>query len=209
MGMLQLIKAGGVTMYPLILCSILSVAIAIERILYYHRRSIVKRKDFMVDIKNQLERDNIRHAITVCIGMCKEADTPFANVVAAGLDAYSRGEKEISGNIERSIIIETNMLSRFTTIVGTIGSVAVYIGLLGTVLGIMKAFHNISATGTGGISVVINGISEALITTIAGLCVAVPAVIAYNYFVKRMDSFITDMELCASEILDLISRKQR
>ena len=209
MGMLQLIKAGGITMYPLILCSILSVAIAIERILYYHRRSRVKREDFMTDIKNQLERDNIRHAMSMCAGMCKEADTPFANVVCAGLNAYGRGEKEMTSNMERAIMIETNILSRFTTVVGTIGSMSVYVGLLGTVLGIMKAFHNVSVTGSGGISVVINGISEALITTIAGLCIAIPAVTAYNYFVKRIDNFITDMELCASEILDLISGRQR
>lgn len=209
MGMFQLIKAGGITMYPLILCSILSVAIAIERILYYHRRSRVKREDFMADIKNQLERDNLRHAVSMCMGMCKDAGTPFANVVWAGLDAFGRGEKEISSNMERAIIIETNILSRFTTVVGTIGSMSVYVGLLGTVLGIMKAFHNVSVTGSGGISVVINGISEALITTIAGLCIAIPAVTAYNYFVKRIDNFITDMELCASEILDMISGKQR
>ncbi|MEK7867888.1 MAG: MotA/TolQ/ExbB proton channel family protein, partial [Candidatus Omnitrophota bacterium] len=90
-----------------------------------------------------------------------------------------------------------------------IGSMSVYVGLLGTVLGIMKAFNNISATGTGGISVVITGISEALISTVAGLCIAVPAVTAYNYFMKRIDNFITDMELCASEILDLIAGKKR
>ncbi|OIO33640.1 MAG: hypothetical protein AUJ70_02915 [Candidatus Omnitrophica bacterium CG1_02_40_15] len=205
MGMFQLISNGGVTMYVLILCSILSMAIIIERILYYRRRSIVKREDFMMDIKNQLNRDNPRHAVSMCIGISNEANTPFANVVCAGLSAYGRGEKEISSNMERSIAIETNMLSRFTTIVGTIGSTSVYIGLFGTVLGIIRAFHDISKTGSGGISVVINGISEALICTAAGLCVAVPAVIAYNYFIKKIDNFVIDMELCASEILDFIS----
>jgi len=196
-------------MYVLIPCSMLSVAVAIERILYYHRRSRVRREDFMMDIKNQLDRDNMRHAMSMCTGMCKDAATPFASVVCAGLNAYGRGEKEINNNMERAIMIETNTLSRFTGIVGTIGGVAVYIGLFGTVLGIMKAFHNVSATGAGGISVVINGISEALITTIAGLCIAVPAVIAYNYFTRRIDNFITDMELCASEILDILSEKRK
>ncbi|HAZ09651.1 MAG: hypothetical protein A2047_03550 [Omnitrophica bacterium GWA2_41_15] len=209
MGMLQAIKAGGVTMYALIPCSILSVAIIVERVIYYHRRARVKREDFMMDIKNQLDRDNLRHAMSMCMGMCKDAGTPFANVVWAGLDAFGRGEKEISSNMERTIVIETNMLSHFTAVVGTIGSMSVYVGLLGTVLGIMKAFNNISATGTGGISVVITGISEALISTVAGLCIAVPAVTAYNYFMKRIDNFITDMELCASEILDLIAGKKR
>jgi len=209
MGMFQLISNGGVTMYVLILCSILSIAIIIERMLYYHRRSRVKREDFMTDIKNQMNRDNPRHAISMCIAMSREAATPFANVVWAGLNAYGRGEKEISSSMERSIVIETSMLSRFTTIVGTIGSTAVYIGLFGTVLGIIRAFHDISKTGSGGISVVINGISEALICTAAGLCVAVPAVIAYNYFTKKIDNFVTDMELCASETLDLVSNKQK
>jgi len=209
MGMFQLISNGGVTMYVLILCSIGSIAIIIERILYYHRRSNVKREDFMMDIKNQLDRDNSKHAMSACIDICKDAATPFANVVCAGLNAYSRGDKEISSNMERSIVIETNMLSRFTTVVGTIGSTAVYIGLFGTVLGIIRAFHDISKTGSGGISVVINGISEALICTAAGLCVAVPAVIAYNYFIKKIDNFVTDMELCASETLDLISNTKK
>lgn len=209
MGIFQLIKAGGITIYALVLYSIVSIAIIIERLIYYHSRSMVKRDDFMSDIKNQLKRDNLRHAITMCVEMCKDAGTPFANVVSAGLDAFGRGEKEISSNMERTIVVQTNMLSRFTTTVGTISSTAVYIGLLGTVLGIMKAFHSISVTGSGGMSVVINGISEALITTAAGLLVAVPAVMAYNYFMKRIDGFITDMELCASEILDLLSGKHK
>jgi len=209
MGMFQLISNGGITMYVLILCSMVSIAIIIERILYYQRRSGVKREDFMADIKNQLDRDNPRHAMSMCMGMCKDANTPFADVVCAGLNAHGRGEKEISSNMERAIIVQTNLLSRFTSIVGTIGSTAVYIGLFGTVLGIIRAFHDISRTGSGGISVVINGISEALICTAAGLCVAVPAVIAYNYFVKKIDNFVTDMELCASETIDLISNKQK
>jgi biopolymer transport protein ExbB/TolQ len=106
--------------------------------------------------------------------------------------------------MERAIVIETNLLEKHITIVGTIGSVAVYIGLFGTVLGIIKAFNDISAAGTGGINVVINGIAESLVCTAAGLCVAVPAVVAYNYFIKRIDRFISDMELCASETMDIV-----
>ena len=106
--------------------------------------------------------------------------------------------------MERQIIIETTILERLTSVIGTIGSVAVYVGLFGTVLGIIRAFHDISASGSGGISVVISGISEALACTAAGLCVAVPAVVAYNYFMKKIDDFIKDMEIAASETMDLI-----
>ena len=95
-------------------------------------------------------------------------------------------------------------LEKYTSVVGTIGSTSVYIGLFGTVLGIIRAFHDISMSGSGGISVVISGISESLACTAMGLCVAVPAVIAYNYFTKKIDNFISDMELCASEVMDLL-----
>ena len=94
-------------------------------------------------------------------------------------------------------------------VLGTLGNNAIYIGLFGTVLGIIRAFHDISKSGSGGISIVINGIAEALVCTAAGLCVAVPAVIAYNYFVKKVDGFITDMELCASETMDLVKSKAK
>jgi biopolymer transport protein ExbB/TolQ len=111
--------------------------------------------------------------------------------------------------MERAITIETVNLERYTSIVGTIGSTAVYIGLFGTVLGIIRAFRDISVSRAAGINVVIGGISEALICTAAGLLVAVPAVIAYNYFVKKIDGFVTDMELCASEANDLLNIKQK
>jgi biopolymer transport protein ExbB/TolQ len=94
-------------------------------------------------------------------------------------------------------------LEQYTAIVGTIGNTAVYIGLFGTVLGIIRAFHDISAAGAGGMSIVIGGVAEALVCTAAGLFVAIPAVIAYNYFIKRVDHFVNDMELCASELIDL------
>ncbi len=201
----QLLKVGGFTMYLLLSFSILSLAIIIERYLYYRRRSRVKRYQFMVKIKKELENGNVRMALEIC----KNTDTPFSSVVYSGLNLYGHSEVVVSNTMEREVTIETTKLERLTSIVGTIGSTAVYIGLFGTVLGIIRAFYDISQSGSGGISVVINGISEALVCTAAGLCVAVPAVIAYNYFVKRVDSFITDMELCASEIMDLLNIKQK
>lgn len=201
----QLITAGGITIIILGACSILSLAVIIERYIYYLIRSRVKRAAFMANIRKELEKGMVEEALKVC----KKSNTPFSNVAYAGLSFAKHSEKEISNNMERTIVIETNLLERHTTIVGTIGSIAVYIGLFGTVLGIIKAFNDISASGAGGINVVINGIAESLVCTAAGLCVAVPAVVAYNYFIKRIDNFITDMELCASEMVDLIKAKDR
>ena len=201
MNIWQLVREGGVTIVVLLACSVLSIAIIIERLICYQRKSRIKRNDFMTEIRRELEKGKLDHALRIC----KQGDTPVSNVVYAGLSFHGKSEKEISNNMDRQVVIEVTTLERFTAIVGTIGSVAVYIGLFGTVLGIIRAFHDISTSGSGGISVVINGISEALICTAAGLCVAIPAVVAYNFFIKRIDSFVKDMELCVSETMDLIS----
>jgi len=201
----QMLKSGGLTIYVLLACSILSLAIIIERYVYYRKRSRVKRADFMLRISRELEKGDINQALNAC----KATDTPFSSVVYSGLNLHGHNEMLISNTMEREITIEMTKLEKFTSVVGTIGSTAVYIGLFGTVLGIIRAFHDISVSGSGGISVVISGISESLACTAMGLCVAVPAVIAYNYFTKKIDNFVTDMELCASEIMDLLAVKKK
>lgn len=205
MGLWTLFKSGGVTIFVLMLCSIISLAIIFERIFYYRKRSRIKRVEFMLSIMPEIEKGNLRKAIEIC----EEADTPFSRVVQSGLNLYGHNEVVISNTMEREITIETNKLEQYISIIGTLGGTAVYIGLFGTVLGIIRAFHDISSSGSGGINVVINGIAEALVCTAAGLAVAVPAVIAYNYFVKKIDTFITDMELCTSQTMDLIGIKQK
>ena len=201
----QMLKSGGLTIYILLACSVLSLAIIIERYVYYRRRSKIKRADFMSAISKDLEKGNTVKALNTC----KNTDTPFSSVVYSGLNLAGHNEVLISNTMEREIAVETVKLEKYTSIVGTIGSTAVYIGLFGTVLGIIRAFHDISMAGSGGISVVISGISESLACTAMGLCVAVPAVIAYNYFSKKIDNFITDMELCASETMDLLTIKRK
>jgi biopolymer transport protein ExbB/TolQ len=197
---IEILKIGGFTMYILLFCSFLSVMIILERILYYRRLSRTDRSEFMTKIGRALEGGQVDKARTIS----KNVDTPFSYVVFSGLELYDRPEKEISNAMEREITIETGNLERYVGIVGTIGNTAVYIGLFGTVLGIIRAFHDISVAGAGGMSIVIGGVAEALVCTATGLAVAIPAVIAYNYFSKRVDRFIDDMELCASELLDFI-----
>jgi biopolymer transport protein ExbB len=196
----QMLKSGGITIYILLACSVLSLAIIIERYFYYRRRSRIKKTDFMLAVSRELGKGDVKKALE----LCKKNDTPFSSVVYSGLNLHGHNEMLISNTMEREITVETMKLERYTSVVGTIGSTAVYIGLFGTVLGIIRAFHDISRSGSGGISVVIGGISEALACTAMGLCVAVPAVIAYNYFIKKIDNFISDMELCASEVMDLL-----
>ena len=192
-------------MYVLLFCSILSLAVILERIIYYRKKSRVKRTEFIKSIKPELNAGRVSRAVEIS----QRVDAPFSKVAQAGLILAGHEEKAISEAMEREITIETINLERFTSIVGTIGSTAVYIGLFGTVLGIIRAFHDISMAGAGGVSVVIGGISEALVCTAAGLLVAIPAVITYNYFIRRIDNFVADMELCASELMDLLCVKHR
>src|SRR3989338_4296802 len=198
----EAIKIGGPITYLLILCSIVSVAVILERLFYYSMRSRISRVNFMKVIREQLEKGDMKKALMIC----HSAKTPFAAVVTVGLNSSHLDEKEISDALEREITIQANDLEERTAIVGTIGSTAVYIGLLGTVWGIIATFRDISQMGSGGINVVIHGISEALVCTASGLFVAIPAVAAYNYFVKRIEWFVMDMDLCASELAGLIKK---
>ena len=200
----EIIQLGGFTMYILLFCSLLSITILLERVLYYRRRSKTKRAEFMTRIKRALNGGNIEMAKEIC----RTSNAPFSRVVFSGLGLHGRYETEMSNAMDREITIETIRLERLTSIVGTIGNTAVYIGLFGTVLGIIRAFHDIAAAGAGGMSIVIGGVAEALVCTATGLLVAIPAVIAYNYFIKRVDRFINDMELCASELIDLIGGRK-
>ena len=201
MNILQLVKAGGITMIVLLAVSVLSIAIIMERFIFYRMKSRLKRKDLMLKVRHELKKGGVNPAMKIC----KDSNTPFSQVAYAGLNFFDCSEKEISNNMERQIIIETVILERFTSIIGTIASVSVYIGLLGTITGILKAFHDVSISGSSGISVIIGGISEALSTTAAGLTIAIPAVAVYNYCMKKIDEFVKDMELAASETMDLIS----
>ncbi|OGS19311.1 MAG: hypothetical protein A2219_07580 [Elusimicrobia bacterium RIFOXYA2_FULL_50_26] len=197
----EIINMGGFTMYILLFCSVLSLGVMLAKLASYRRKSRTGRVEFMASIKSEIEKGAVARAIA----LCEASASPSAAVVRAGLKKHGHEEKIISNAMEREIMLETVKLEEYTSIIGTIGNTAVYIGLFGTVLGIVRAFHNISTIGTGGISVVIGGVSEALICTATGLMVAIPAVIGYNYFMKRVDTFVTEMEYCASETTDLLT----
>jgi biopolymer transport protein ExbB/TolQ len=200
----EILQLGGPTMYVLLFCSLLSITIFLERLFYYRQQSRAGRSDFMSRLSEAVSANNPEKAAEIA----KETQTPWARVVEAGLKEYGRSEKLMNGAMERKIIDETRNLERFTGIVGTIGNIGLYIGLLGTVLGIIRAFHDIASTGFGGVSTVIDGVAEALVCTAMGLFVAIPAVIFFNYFMRRVEYFTDDMQICATELLCLLEENQ-
>jgi biopolymer transport protein ExbB/TolQ len=200
---IDILNMGGWTLFVLLGASIFSVTIICFKLVEFWIKSKTARSQFVCKLVEKIKRDRLNEAVD----FCDTVNSPMSPVAKAGIVAFKENERNIGEAMEREIMIQTVKLERFTTILGTLGSIAVYIGLFGTVLGIIRAFHDISKMGSGGISVVISGVSEALVATAAGLFVAIPAIIAYNFFTKLIDKFIVDMEYCSSAVSDTLKGK--
>jgi biopolymer transport protein ExbB/TolQ len=201
---LDVIQVGGFTMYILLFCSIVSITVIVERLLAIRAKTRKDPAAFMGKLSAALSGGDISGAKA----LCAEEKSPFSNVAAAGIKAYGKSAEKVANSMDRQITVEVKSLERALSILGTLGSTVVYIGLFGTVLGIIRSFQQIAQTagGQGGMDTVITGIAEALICTATGIMVAVPAVIAYNLLTKRVENLATDMELIASETGDLLAK---
>lgn len=200
--LLDFIQIGGFTMYILLFCSVVSFTVIVERLIYFGKKSKTKREALMGEIAALLSKRDIEGAKA----LCASNKTPLSAVAAAGIELDGKSAEKIANGMDRQISVEVKDLDRSISLLGTIGSTVVYIGLFGTVLGIISSFQKIaqSAAGGGGMETVIAGIAEALICTATGILVAVPSVFAYNLLTKRVDDFAIDMELVASETGDLL-----
>ena len=196
--LLVYIQQGGVAMYPLMLCSVLCVAIGIERILMLSRAG--KTDVPLLELLRGLISGN---QIADAADRCDKDDSPLARVMKQVL-APHKSDAQRQKTLERALARETGVLERHMPVLATIGSVSPFIGLFGTVLGIMRAFRDIGAAGSAGGAIVASGIAEALITTAAGLLVAVLSVIAYNHLMTWAQSIITNTELNAEELASLL-----
>ena len=203
MSIFQILKLGGGTLFVLIAASVLSLTVIGFKLHEFWNKSKTDRKAFVSKLLKHLREKDMDGAIKYC----DSVDSPMASVAKAGLSSHKSKEGTMSEAMDREIMIQTVTLEKYTTILGTIGSIAVYIGLFGTVIGIINAFGHIAAAGSGGISVVIKGVAEALICTAAGLSVAIPSVIAYNFLTKYVDKFAVNMEYCSSVVEDFFSGK--
>jgi biopolymer transport protein ExbB len=199
----QLLAKGGWTMIVLAGFSVLSVAVMLERGWVFHKAEKGK-VDFINRLKKVLKTGNISEAIEMCEG----SPTSLAYIVKAGLGSFHHGEEAMGESMEKAAMKETLHLERNLGIIGTTGSVTPFVGLFGTVLGIIRAFHDLSLSTGGGPAVVANGIAEALVATAAGLFVAVPAVIAFNYFTHRVNRMVTEMEATATEAIELLLERK-
>lgn len=193
----QLLAKGGWTMIVLMVFSLISWYIIFERAIRF-KMAKIDLDHFMLKIKKMV----LSHKYVEAGDLCQETSGPVAATLKAGVRYYQRGAISTREAMERVSALELLRLEHLLSTLATIGSVSPFIGLFGTVLGIISAFSALAGASGAGASVVANGIAEALVATAAGLFTAVPAVIAYNYYVRQVTRFDTEMATAASDLQD-------
>jgi len=197
--MYDFVVKGGVLMIPIALCSIIALAIFLER-LWSLRRSKVIPRDFLIEIEDLIRREKIPEAVT----RCRRDNSSMANIIVAGIRNFGKRREIVKESIEEIGRKEAASLERYINVVGTIAAISPLLGLLGTVFGMIKAFNVISIQGVGNPSSLAGGISEALITTAAGLVVAIPTFVLYRYLANKADALIVEMEEHSIRMVDLL-----
>lgn len=197
--MFELFERGGIMMYPLALSSILMIAIIFERFI-----SLRKNKILIPEIINIVKQFKSREDLEMAQKICGQYNGPLPNLVLTGLNNYSRNKSEIKEVIEDQGRQEIRKLEKGLGILETIASVAPLMGLTGTVLGMIRVFNVIKVQGIGQAAALSGGISEALLTTVTGLFIGMPALIFFNYFSHKAENFVLDIEKNVNDLIQKI-----
>ena len=201
--MLQIVTAGGWLMLPIIACSVIALAIIAERF-FTLRESKVLPVNLVADVwrlasTKQLTEEKVREY---------QHGSPLGQIVAAGLlnrhkdrEAMKEAIEEVGGQVAHE-------LERYLNALGTIASITPLLGLLGTVIGMIKVFTNITTVGVGNPALLAGGISQALVTTAGGLMIAIPSLIFYRYFRGKVNGLVVDMEKESLKLVDVLQKRQ-
>lgn len=198
--LLDYFNKGGICMWPLLASSIFGLVFMLERAIYFHRMPFNPQEIFG-KVRNQLLTKNMDGAIQVT----NESHGPLADVIKAGLLRFGKPHEEVLRALESVSLHEIAKLERGLWILATVANVAPLLGFLGTVTGMISSFGVLSTVGFGNPKEVAKGIAEALITTAAGLMIAFPVQLAYNYFTTRVNSFVLTMETTSAMLLETFS----
>lgn len=201
--LVSIITKGGVVMIPIILCSFLLVAVLFERIIMLRRGRIIPRP-FVKRFLSQVREGQLEPAQALLV--CEENGSPVATIFAAAVKRWGRPAVEVEQAVLDAGEREVNQLRRNLRVFNGVATVSPLLGLLGTVFGMIRTFNDIAGQGAmGRADQLANGISEALITTAAGLTVAIPALILYMYFVGRVDSMVIELDSLGQQLADIIA----
>ncbi|MCC7494843.1 MAG: MotA/TolQ/ExbB proton channel family protein [Fimbriimonadaceae bacterium] len=198
--MFALFREGGAAMWPLLACSVVAVAVILDRALY-----VLHGRCDRGQLLDEVTRGYRAGGTDEALAAAHTFRGPVARVVRHTLmSVASSTPKELHATVERMKMLQQSLLERRLYLLGTCGAVAPFIGLFGTVVGIQKAFADIAATKQAGIDVVGAGISEALVATAVGLGIGIVSVVAYNLLNNVIDKLSLDMDLAGDEVLSLL-----
>ncbi len=191
-------------MWPILLCSIFALAIILEKFWHIHKIRI-DTQQFLSSILEKMKRHQVKEALEIC----EKTKSPISHILKAGILKYDRTRPQIKEAIEDASLYEIPRLEKNLTMLATIAHISPLLGLLGTVTGMVRCFQTIQSKAASFHPVspgdLAGGIWEALLTTVAGLIVAIPTFIVYNYLVSHINSFILDMEKASKELVNFLT----
>src|SRR5579864_4597541 len=194
------LNRGGPAMYALLLLSVVSVGIVFER-LYFFSKQHSDPNQLLKEIGDRVSKDDMNGAIAVC----DRQKGMLPKILQFGLYRHEKSRADISDALSISLLEQLNTLEANLSIIGTVAVIAPFVGLFGTVLGIIRAFQDIALKGNSTPAVVAAGVSEALVTTAGGLGVAVVAVIFFNYFKSRIKAYNQEMIVAANKLAEMLA----
>lgn len=200
MNLIDVFFKGGLIMWPILLCSIIGLAIIIDRYMVI-RKAKMNVPSFMIRIRGILKKKDIPGAIQYCM----EEKNPAANIIRKGLKKYRYGHERVKETIESAGRQEISKLEKGLNVLATIAGVAPMLGFLGTVTGMVSAFMTLQdLQGTATPSDLAGGIWEALVTTVFGLIVGIIALMFYNHFLSLINKVVLQMETVSTDVLDVL-----
>jgi len=187
---------GGITMIPLAICSLIGMAIVIDKIIALRLNKVI-----IPEIVSVTESIRSKEDIGLALSICQKHTGPLPNLITTVLDNRQLEKEELKELVEETGRQEIRELEKGLVALETVAGIAPLLGLLGTVIGILRVFNVISEVGVGQATALSGGISEALITTIIGLAIGIPAVVFFNYFTTRAENLVLDIEKYSANLI--------
>jgi biopolymer transport protein ExbB len=197
--LLEFVKAGGWLMLPIIICSVLALAISLERF-WALRQQRLAPDNCLPDVWRKLKAKELNHSAIKAL----RNQSALGMILAAGLGNAGAGRELMKESIQEAASYVIHDMERYLNALGTIALITPLLGLLGTVIGMIKVFSEIMLHGTGNAALLAGGISEALITTASGITVAIPALILHRYFQRRIDTVVVTFEQEATKLVEAL-----
>lgn len=202
---MEYMRQGGPTMYGILAFSVVALAVIIER-WWVLQKAKINVNEFLAKIRKALI---VNRSIRDAVKICEQYQGPVASIMKAGLLKYGQPKEDVEKTIENAALFEMGRLERRLVVLSTTANVAPLLGFFGTVTGMIKSFDALAKAGLSNPGLVAIGIKEALVTTAAGLLVAIPVQLAYNFFMSKVNKFVRDIETSANMLLETFSEMER